>query len=89
MYQNNKLFQSKTFKTKSNFSQKIISGSTNENNSQGASVDIVFNPKVSFSTNNNNNKIQATFDYKSGVGWAKEIHRKTLYTYVNFYLNSS
>ncbi|XP_059244351.1 adhesion G-protein coupled receptor G7 [Mustela nigripes] len=45
VYQNNKLFQSKTFKAKSNFSQKIISGRTNENNSQGASVDIVFNPK--------------------------------------------
>ncbi|XP_026347967.3 adhesion G-protein coupled receptor G7 [Ursus arctos] len=47
VYQNNKLFQSKTFKAKSDFSQKIISSSTVKNNtrSQEASVDIVFNPK--------------------------------------------
>ncbi|XP_004391760.1 PREDICTED: probable G-protein coupled receptor 128 [Odobenus rosmarus divergens] len=45
VYQNNKLFQSKSFKAKSNFSQKVISSSTDKNNSQGASVDIVFKPK--------------------------------------------
>ncbi|XP_027437858.2 adhesion G-protein coupled receptor G7 isoform X1 [Zalophus californianus] len=45
VYQNNKLFQSKSFKAKSNFSQKVISSSTDKNNSQGASVDIVLKPK--------------------------------------------
>ncbi|XP_042532688.1 adhesion G-protein coupled receptor G7 [Dipodomys spectabilis] len=43
VYQNNKLFQSKTFMTKSNFSQKIISGKIGENEND-ASVEMVFNP---------------------------------------------
>ncbi|XP_032262017.1 adhesion G-protein coupled receptor G7 [Phoca vitulina] len=45
VYQNNKLFQSKNFKAKSDFSQKVISSSTDKNNSQGASVDIAFKPR--------------------------------------------
>ncbi|XP_048202460.1 adhesion G-protein coupled receptor G7 [Perognathus longimembris pacificus] len=44
VYQNNKLFQSKTFMTKSNFSQKIISGKVGENE-KDASVEMVFNPR--------------------------------------------
>uniref|UniRef100_H0Y0I8 Adhesion G protein-coupled receptor G7 n=1 Tax=Otolemur garnettii TaxID=30611 RepID=H0Y0I8_OTOGA len=48
VYQNNKLFQSKTFITKSNFSQKIISSKTNDNKEvQHASVEMVFSPKYS------------------------------------------
>ncbi|XP_020143410.2 adhesion G-protein coupled receptor G7 [Microcebus murinus] len=46
VYQNNKLFQSKTFTTKSNFSQKIISSKTDENKQvQSASVEMIFRPK--------------------------------------------
>ncbi|XP_038438590.1 adhesion G-protein coupled receptor G7 isoform X6 [Canis lupus familiaris] len=45
VYQKNKLFQSKTFKTKSDFSQKIISSKTDKNGDQGTSVNIVFNPR--------------------------------------------
>ncbi|XP_034871215.1 adhesion G-protein coupled receptor G7 [Mirounga leonina] len=45
VYQNNKLFQSKSFKAKSDFSQKVISSSTDKNNLQGTSVDIVFKPR--------------------------------------------
>ncbi|XP_053421773.1 adhesion G-protein coupled receptor G7 isoform X2 [Nycticebus coucang] len=46
VYQNNKLFQSKTFITKSNFSQKIISSKTDENEEvQHASVEMVFSPR--------------------------------------------
>ncbi|KAL2805181.1 adhesion G-protein coupled receptor G7 isoform 2 precursor [Daubentonia madagascariensis] len=46
VYQNNKLFQSKTFTSKSNFSQKIISSKTDENEQiQSASVEMVFRPK--------------------------------------------
>ncbi|XP_077900497.1 adhesion G-protein coupled receptor G7 isoform X3 [Ictidomys tridecemlineatus] len=45
LYQNNKLFQSKTFTAKSNFSQKIISSKVNENEQdQIVSVDMVFSP---------------------------------------------
>ncbi|XP_023364904.1 adhesion G-protein coupled receptor G7-like, partial [Otolemur garnettii] len=48
VYQNNKLFQSKTFITKSNFSQKIISSKTDDNKEvQHASVEMVFSPKYS------------------------------------------
>ncbi|EQB78784.1 putative G-protein coupled receptor 128 [Camelus ferus] len=46
VYQNNKLFQSKTFITKSNFSQKIISSKTDEDvEDQSASVEMVFSPR--------------------------------------------
>ncbi|XP_010840259.1 PREDICTED: probable G-protein coupled receptor 128 [Bison bison bison] len=46
VYQNNKLFQSKTFITKSDFSQKIVSSKTDENvEDQSASVEMVFNPR--------------------------------------------
>ncbi|XP_069328645.1 adhesion G-protein coupled receptor G7 isoform X2 [Eulemur rufifrons] len=46
VYQNNKFFQSKTFTTKSNFSQKIIAGKTDENEQvQSVSAEIVFSPK--------------------------------------------
>uniref|UniRef100_A0A8C9Q010 Adhesion G-protein coupled receptor G7 n=1 Tax=Spermophilus dauricus TaxID=99837 RepID=A0A8C9Q010_SPEDA len=46
LYQNNKLFQSKTFTAKSNFSQKIISSKVNENEQdQILSVEMVFSPK--------------------------------------------
>ncbi|KAI2530643.1 adhesion G protein-coupled receptor G7 [Homo sapiens] len=46
VYQNDKLFQSKTFTAKSDFSQKIISSKTDENEQdQSASVDMVFSPK--------------------------------------------
>lgn len=46
VYQNSKLFQSKTFIAKSNFSQKIISCTTDENDQdQSASVEMVFSPK--------------------------------------------
>nr|XP_027798993.1 adhesion G-protein coupled receptor G7 [Marmota flaviventris] len=46
LYQNNKLFQSKTFTAKSNFSQKIISSKVNENDQdQTLSVEMVFSPK--------------------------------------------
>ncbi|XP_057552398.1 adhesion G-protein coupled receptor G7 [Hippopotamus amphibius kiboko] len=46
VYQNNKLFQSKTFVTKSNFSQKIISSKTDENvKDQSTSVEMVFSPR--------------------------------------------
>ncbi|XP_011940400.1 PREDICTED: probable G-protein coupled receptor 128 isoform X2 [Cercocebus atys] len=46
VYQNDKLFQSKTFTAKSNFSQKIISSKTDENEQdQSASVDMVFSPR--------------------------------------------
>ncbi|KAM4889428.1 adhesion G-protein coupled receptor G7 [Thomomys bottae] len=44
VYQNNKLFQSKTFRTKSNFSQKIISSKVGDNE-KDASVEMVFNPR--------------------------------------------
>jgi G protein-coupled receptor 128 len=50
VYQNNKLFQSKSFAAKSNFSQKIISGKVSENE-KDTSVKMVFNPRVSFSIN--------------------------------------
>ncbi|XP_006058808.4 adhesion G-protein coupled receptor G7 isoform X1 [Bubalus bubalis] len=46
VYQNNKLFQSKTFITKSDFSQKIVSSKTDENvEDQSSSVEMVFNPR--------------------------------------------
>nr|XP_006208105.1 adhesion G-protein coupled receptor G7 isoform X1 [Vicugna pacos] len=46
VYQNNKLFQSKTFITQSNFSQKIISSKTDEDvEDQSASVEMVFSPR--------------------------------------------
>ncbi|XP_045396350.1 adhesion G-protein coupled receptor G7 isoform X1 [Lemur catta] len=46
VYQNNKFFQSKTFTTKSNFSQKIISSKTDENEQvQSVSAEMVFSPK--------------------------------------------
>uniref|UniRef100_A0AC11AMF5 Adhesion G protein-coupled receptor G7 n=1 Tax=Ovis aries TaxID=9940 RepID=A0AC11AMF5_SHEEP len=46
VYQNNKLFQSKTFITKSDFSQKIVSSKTDENvENQSASVEMVFSPR--------------------------------------------
>ncbi|XP_011354037.1 adhesion G-protein coupled receptor G7 [Pteropus vampyrus] len=46
VYQNSKLFQSKTFTTKSNFSQKIISGTVNKNEkNQSPSVEMVFRPQ--------------------------------------------
>uniref|UniRef100_A0A2K6FGA3 Adhesion G protein-coupled receptor G7 n=1 Tax=Propithecus coquereli TaxID=379532 RepID=A0A2K6FGA3_PROCO len=46
VYQNSKLFQSKTFTTKSNFSQKVISSKTDENEQvQSTSVEMVFSPK--------------------------------------------
>ncbi|XP_058411502.1 adhesion G-protein coupled receptor G7 isoform X1 [Diceros bicornis minor] len=46
MYQNNKLFQSKTFTTRSDFSQKIISSKIDDNEEdESASVKIVFSPK--------------------------------------------
>ncbi|XP_036075538.1 adhesion G-protein coupled receptor G7 [Rousettus aegyptiacus] len=46
VYQNNKLFQSKTFTTKTNFSQKIISGTINKNEkNQSPSVEMVFRPQ--------------------------------------------
>lgn len=52
VYQNNKLFQSKTFTTKTNFSQKIISGTINKNEkNQSPSVEMVFRPQVSFPVN--------------------------------------
>lgn len=55
VYQNNKLFQSKTFITKSDFSQKIVSSKTDENvEDQSASVEMVFNPRVSLPINRNN-----------------------------------
>lgn len=55
VYQNNKLFQSKTFITKSDFSQKIVSSKTDENvENQSASVEMVFRPRVSFPINRNN-----------------------------------
>nr|XP_020039353.1 adhesion G-protein coupled receptor G7 [Castor canadensis] len=44
VYQNNKLFQSKSFAAKSNFSQKIISGKVSENE-KDTSVKMVFNPR--------------------------------------------
>uniref|UniRef100_A0A8C0DD44 Adhesion G-protein coupled receptor G7 n=1 Tax=Balaenoptera musculus TaxID=9771 RepID=A0A8C0DD44_BALMU len=46
VYQNNKLFQSKTFIAKSHFSQKIISSKTDENvGDQSTSVEMVFSPR--------------------------------------------
>ncbi|XP_014921433.1 adhesion G-protein coupled receptor G7 isoform X1 [Acinonyx jubatus] len=46
VYQNSKFFRSKIFKPKSNFSQKIISGKTDETKKdQRTSVEIVFNPR--------------------------------------------
>ncbi|XP_006868711.1 PREDICTED: probable G-protein coupled receptor 128 [Chrysochloris asiatica] len=46
VYQNNKLFQSKAFKIKSDFSQKIISSTTDGiENDPNVSVEMVFNPK--------------------------------------------
>ncbi|XP_054433359.1 adhesion G-protein coupled receptor G7 [Pteronotus mesoamericanus] len=46
VYQNNKLFQSKTFTTKLNFTQKVISGKTNTNgDDQSASVEMAFRPQ--------------------------------------------
>ncbi|XP_014708799.2 adhesion G-protein coupled receptor G7 isoform X1 [Equus asinus] len=46
VYQNNKLFQSKTFTTTSNFSQKIVSSTIDANKEdQSGSVTMVFNPK--------------------------------------------
>ncbi|XP_010596924.1 adhesion G-protein coupled receptor G7 [Loxodonta africana] len=46
VYQNSKLFQSKTFTTKSNFSQKVISSKTNgTEKDQSVSIEMVFNPK--------------------------------------------
>ncbi|XP_004706511.1 adhesion G-protein coupled receptor G7 [Echinops telfairi] len=46
VYQNNKLFQSKTFTTASNFSQRIISSKTNGvKREQDVSVEMIFNPK--------------------------------------------
>ncbi|XP_047731757.1 adhesion G-protein coupled receptor G7 [Prionailurus viverrinus] len=46
VYQNSKFFRSKIFRTKSNFSQKIISGKTDETKKdQRTSVEIVFNPR--------------------------------------------
>ncbi|XP_036914843.1 adhesion G-protein coupled receptor G7 [Sturnira hondurensis] len=46
VYQNNKLFQSKTFTTKLNFTQKVISGKTDENSGdQSASVAMAFRPQ--------------------------------------------
>ncbi|XP_076974699.1 adhesion G-protein coupled receptor G7 [Tamandua tetradactyla] len=46
VFQNSKLFQSKSFTTESNFSQRIISGTTEKNTiRQSASVEMVFNPK--------------------------------------------
>lgn len=55
VYQNNKLFQSKTFIAKSHFSQKIISSKTDENvEDQSTSVEMFFSPRVSFPINRNN-----------------------------------
>ncbi|XP_058151979.1 adhesion G-protein coupled receptor G7 isoform X2 [Dasypus novemcinctus] len=48
MFQNNKLFQSKIFKTQSNFSQKIISSRTKEN--IHTSAEMVFNPKSQYNS---------------------------------------
>lgn len=46
VYQNNKLFQSKTFITKSEFSQKIVSSKTDQNmENQNASVEMAFSPR--------------------------------------------
>ncbi|XP_030185476.1 adhesion G-protein coupled receptor G7 [Lynx canadensis] len=46
VYQNSKFFRSKIFKPKSNFSQKIISGKTDDTKKdQRTSVEIVFNPR--------------------------------------------
>ncbi|XP_073087862.1 adhesion G-protein coupled receptor G7 isoform X2 [Manis javanica] len=45
VYQNNKLFQSKTFKAKSNFTQKIISSSTKKIERAPSTVKMVFSPK--------------------------------------------
>ncbi|KAM5281146.1 adhesion G-protein coupled receptor G7 [Ctenodactylus gundi] len=46
VYQNNKLFQSKTFTARSNFSQKIISSNVDGNeHDQSASVAMVFSPR--------------------------------------------
>ncbi|XP_004593314.2 adhesion G-protein coupled receptor G7 [Ochotona princeps] len=46
VYQNSKFFQSKRFTTTSNFSQRIVSCTTDENEQdQSASVEMVFSPK--------------------------------------------
>ncbi|XP_037691521.1 adhesion G-protein coupled receptor G7 isoform X1 [Choloepus didactylus] len=46
MFQNNKLFQSKIFRPRSNFNQRVISGSIETSDSEKrASVEMVFNPK--------------------------------------------
>lgn len=52
VYQNDKLFQSKTFKLK--FNQKIVSSTTKSSmhkGDQNVSVDMAFRPQVSFPTN--------------------------------------
>ncbi|KAK2508038.1 hypothetical protein MC885_016358 [Smutsia gigantea] len=45
VYKNNKLFQSKTFKAKSNFTQKIISSSTKKIERAPSTVKMIFSPK--------------------------------------------
>ncbi|KAF6117260.1 adhesion G protein-coupled receptor G7 [Phyllostomus discolor] len=46
VYQNDKLFQSKTFKTKLNFTQKVISGKTDgKGDDQNTSVKMAFRPQ--------------------------------------------
>jgi G protein-coupled receptor 128 len=64
VYQNHKLFQSKTFTATSDFSQKIISSKINESEQQRqnkVSVEMVFNPTVSFSMNGNKNSVYSFF----------------------------
>ena len=66
MYQNHKLFQSKTFTATSNFSQKIISGKINSSaQDPDVSVEMVFNPAVSFPINGNFLK-KSGDNYKTG-----------------------
>ena len=69
VYQNSKFFRSKIFKPKSNFSQKIISGKTDETKKdQRTSVEIVFNPRVSFPTNNKKNSVQFWLQKQGWLG---------------------
>lgn len=68
VYQNHKLFQSKTFTATSDFSQKIISSKINESEQQRqnkVSVEMVFNPTVSFSMNGNKNSVYSFFFLKN------------------------
>lgn len=80
VYQNHKLFQSKTFTATSDFSQKIISGKINTSDQNpDVSVQMVFNPTVSLPMNRNLKHL-VPLNYKT----RDNLNKRTLQSHAGF-----